>query len=484
MINLNLPSAIKKLLPQSGFARGVSVLVGGTASSQALTLLAAPLLTRLYTPEDFGLLAVYSGLLAIFVVVASLRYELAIPIPKSDTEAVNVLILSLLVVLLITGISAIMILVAGEQIADVLDTPKLASYFWLLPLGVFLSGIYNVFNYWAVRVKAFGDIAQTNISQTLATLVVQLLSFKLGSIALLFAQAGGQGVGSYRLACSAIKHKEFSSWSWAGVRVAAKRYKQFPLFSTWSGLFNTVGTQLPPLMFAALFSTSAAGLYMLAHRVLALPMSILGDAIGKVFFSNAAEAYREGRLGPMIKTMYRKLALFAMPATLLLVIAGPELFVLVFGHNWREAGEFARYMAPWLYMVFITSPLSTLFSILEKQRLGMIFQAVLLVVRLAAILIGAYVLNALLPTVILFSVISSLYYSALMIWICMVSDNRVSVIIKSTLYAFGKASICLLPVLLIILLSPVSLIWIYFALFISSVLLIYYYLCIFSSSYM
>lgn len=188
---MNLLNPIKKLCPQNSFARGVSILVGGTAGAQALMILAAPLLTRLYTPEYFGLLAVYSGLLAIFAVVASLQYELAIPLPESNSEAANVLVLSLLVVILMTGISAIMVLVAGEQMADVLNTPKLASYFWLLPLGVFLSGIYNIFNYWAVRTQAFGDIARTRVSQTLVTLVVQLLGFKLGGIALLLGQTGG-----------------------------------------------------------------------------------------------------------------------------------------------------------------------------------------------------------------------------------------------------------------------------------------------------
>lgn len=480
---MGLLNSIKKLLPKGQFARGVSVLVGGTAGAQALMVLAAPLLTRLYTPEDFGLLAVYGGLLALFCVIASLRYELAIPLPESNTEAANVLVLCLVIVLMMTGISAFMVFIAGEQIANALDTPKLASYFWLLPIGVLLSGCYDVFNYWAVRTKSFGDIAKTRISQTLATLAVQLLGYKLGGIALLFGQVGGRGVGSIRLARSAIQYKEFNSWSWPGVWQAAKRYKQFPIFSTWSGLFNTAGTQLPPLMFAALFSTGAAGLYALAHRVLAMPMSILGDAIGKVFFSNAAVAYREGRLAPMVEKVHRKLAEIAMPATLMLVIAGPELFALVFGQNWREAGEFARYMAPWLYMVFITSPLSTLFSVLERQRLGLLFQAALLVVRLIAILIGAYWLKALLPTVMLFSLVSALFWVGFLVWVCLVSGNQLAAIVRPTLMAFIKSLACLLPVLLATLMSPVSVFLLYIALGITGVLLALYYFLLYRKAY-
>lgn len=476
-------NSIKKVLPQNNFARGVSVLVGGTTGAQALMVLASPLLTRLYTPENLGILAVYSGLLAIFTVVASLRYELAIPLPESNTEAVNLIVLSMLVVLLMTSLSGIMVYVAGNQVASILGTPKLANYLWLLPIGVFLSGIYNIFNYWAVRTKAYGDIARTRISQTLSALAIQLLGYKFGGIALLFGQTGGQGVGSIRLARSAYKHKKFSSWSWIGVWLAAKRYKQFPVFSTWSGLFNAAGTQLPPLMFAAFFSASAAGFYALAHRVLAMPMSILGDAIGKVFFSNAAASHREGRLAPMVEKVHRKLAEIAMPATLLLVIAGPDLFALVFGNNWREAGEFSRYMAPWLYMVFITSPLSTLFSILERQRLGLIFQALLFVVRGAAIFIGTYWLQALLPTVMLFSAVSALIWIVFLIWVFGISGNKLTAMLKPTIMAGIKSLICLLPILLMLTISSYSQTLFYVALSTTGLLMSIYYFSLFRKAY-
>lgn len=476
-------SSIRKLLPKSAFARSVSVLVGGTAGAQALMVLASPLLTRLYSPDDFGLLAVYAGLLAIFGVISSLRYELAIPLPESNVEAANVLVLSLLVVLMMTGISAGMGLLVSEQVSQALNAPELVQYFWLLPVSVLLSGIYRVFNYWAVRTKAFGDIAKTRISQTLATLAIQLIGYKLGAIALLFGQASGQGVGSLRLARSAITREDAQSWSWSGVWTAAKRYKVFPVFSTWGGLFNTAGVQLPPLMFAAFFSSTAAGLYALAHRVLAMPMSVLGEAIGKVFFSNAAEAYREKRLAPLVEKIHGLLSEIAMPATLLLVIAAPEIFALVFGESWREAGQIARYMAPWLHIVFVSSPLSTLFEVMERQQLAMAFQAGLLTIRVVAILIGAYWLRALLPTVILFSLVSALFWIGFLVWVCCASGNRWSMIVKSTSSALVKAAVCLLPLSFAIVSSPLNQAWMYLAISISGLMFMVYYILLFRKVY-
>ena len=225
-----LTSIFKKALPKNAFARGVSVLVGGTVGAQVLMVLASPLLTRLYTPEDFGLLAVYASILSLFTVIASLRYELAIPLPEKDSEAAHVAILSLLIVGLITAISALVILIGGERLAQLINAPDMANYLWLIPVGVLAIGCYQVFNYWAIRTKSFGTIAKTKISQSLATLAVQLSGFKLGVLALMLGQTGGQSVGVMNLARPALKSPHFKGWQWSDLKKVAARYKSFPIF--------------------------------------------------------------------------------------------------------------------------------------------------------------------------------------------------------------------------------------------------------------
>jgi O-antigen/teichoic acid export membrane protein len=436
---------IGHLLPKNAFARGVSVLVGGTASAQVLLVLAAPLLTRLYSPEDFGLLAVYAGLLALVGVVSSLRYELAIPLPEDDREAANIAVLSLLLVAVSTLVSALLVLLFGDVIAGALGVPRLADYFWLLPVGVLLGGAYKVFNYWAVRTKRFTTIAGTTLRQALATIAIQLAAFKLGVLALLFGQVAGQSVGTARLGRPALATPPFKQVSWNGVGQAAGRYRRFPFFSTWEGLFNTAGLQLPPLMFAMIFGPVAAGLYSLANRVLSLPMSLVGTAIGQVFFSNAAEARRTGELGPLVSRLHAKLAHIGLPPTLLLLLLGPDIFALVFGAEWRQAGEFARWMAPWLYLVFVSSPLSTLFAIMEHQRQGLAFQVILLIARVLAILIGAWT-GKLTITIMLFSGASALCWLGFLFWIARLAGNRPGSMIAPTISAFGIALLCVTPV--------------------------------------
>nr|QLL91152.1 O-antigen flippase Wzx [Plesiomonas shigelloides] len=442
MIKLNLLNSIKKSFPQNAFARSVSVLVGSTVGAQALMILASPLLTRLYTPESFGLLAVYSGLLALFTVVASLRYELAIPLPESNTEAANVVVLSLLVVLLMTAISAVMIVLAGEQIAHALDVPKLVNYFWLLPVGVLLSGLYNVFNNWAIRTKHFGDIARTRISQTLATVAVQLLGYKLGNIALLFGQASGQGVGSLRLAVSTLKHKEFNSWSWKGVGIAAKRYKQFPIFSTWSALFNTAGAQLPPLVFAAFFNAGAAGLYALANRILQLPMTVIGGAIGQVYFSDLAEARIKGQLPKKIEQGAVGLIKLSFPAGFVFMYFAPDFFTWVFGVDWEVSGHAARWMVPWILLQFISSPLSMVFFVLEKENAGLVFQFGMFMARGASLIYGYYHYDFI-GALIAFSLVSAACYFLYAVSIFYVSGANVRIFLFEFLLELFKVMVML-----------------------------------------
>lgn len=457
MLNrLVLPA--RRLLPTQAFARGVSVLVGGTAGAQLLAIVAAPLLTRLYAPEDFGLLAVYGGLLALFTVVASGRYQLAIPLPETEREAAEVLVLSLAVVAVTTLAALLLVGLGGGALAARLGVPALTPWLWLLPLGVALAGGYQAVSHWAVRTRAYPALAATRIRQTLALLAIQFAASPLGGGGLLLGHAAGQGVGTLALARPALRAAAGHRVSRNGIWAAARRYRKFPLFSTWSGLFNTLGKQLPPLLFALLFSPVAAGLYALAHRVLAMPMSLIGEAVGKVFFSSAAQAQRRGELGPLVARVHASLAQIAMPAALALAIVGPDLFALVFGERWREAGEFARWMAPWLYLVFITSPLSHLFSVLERQGQGLAFQALLLGVRIAAIGIGA-AMEDLLLTVVLFSLGSAGCWIGFLGWIARLTGNRARTLVTPTLTALAWSLALLMPLLTAAWLAPAWLSW-------------------------
>lgn len=458
---LGVKYLLSRMLAKSTFIRHVIVLGGGTVGAQSILILASPVLTRLYSPEDFGLIAVFASLLAITLTIASMRYELAIPLPDNDQEAAYIVVLSLVILLVFVGLTTLIIWVFGDQIARLMNIPLLSTYLWFLPLGILLTGIYNVFSYWAIRVKSFPALARTKIIQAFSSVCVQISGVALGQISLLLGQVVGQASGVTTLSVMAVRKnwdlfRETKFINMAGV---AYRYRRFPLFSMCSGIFNTLGLYFPTLLFVTFFGTSAAGVYALANRVLTLPMSLIGTAVANVFFSSAAKASRTGRLAPLVARVQENLSQIAMPPTLLLIVVAPKIFELIFGLEWREAGSFARLMAPWLYCVFIASPLSTLFSVLEMQVHGLAFEIVLLSVRTGALVLGARMGNIMLA-IALYALGSFACWLWLLIWIMKVSGNRLSILAKSTVRCLVWACILISPQILAEILYAKGFIWI------------------------
>lgn len=421
---------LRGLLPDNAFARGVSVLVGGTATAQLLTILVAPFLTRLYSPEDFGLLAVYASLLALLGVVASLRYELAIPLPENDSDAANVAVLSLLLLGMSTIGTTALVIPTRTGIAHALGIPALANYLWLLPVGVLLGGIYNVFQYWQLRKKRFTTISGTKLRQAFAAIAIQLAAYKLGGVALLYAHVAGQSAGAISMSRPALAGHSFRNVTIRGVADAAKRYHRFPVFTTWAGLLNAGGLHFNLLLLNMFFGPVAAGTYTLAHRVLNTPMSVLGDAIRSVFFANAARAYRDATLARQVENLVARLTQLIAPILLIIAFAGDHIFSRVFGGEWADAGQLARYMTPWLLLQFSVGPLATTFAAIEKQHIGLMLQAQMFLARIAAIFLGALFGNIDLA-IILFSLASFLSYAVFLAFIARYTGARLAVLIAA-----------------------------------------------------
>lgn len=437
----------RNLLPKSKLGREISVLISGSAGAQLITLIGAPILTRLYPPESFGNLAVYSSILSLSVVISCLRFELAIPLPKDDLEAANTTILSLLLVIFSALVFSILIPFLGKPITSALNLEFFLPQLWFVPAGILLNGTYSVFNYWAIRKKTFSAMAGTKVTQSATSFLVTLSAYQFGTTALLVGHMLGQSIGTSKLGYLAFSETVFKKISWTGIKKVAHKYRDFPIYSTWEGFANTAGMQLPPLLFAGIFGNSAAGLYFLAHRVLTVPMQLIGSSIGQVFLSSAAEARRTGELGKLGAGLYQKLSHIGVPPMVLIMLVGPDLFQLVFGPEWTQAGVFARWMAPWLCFVFIGSPMSTLFAILGKQKSGMIFQFVLLLSRIFSIGVGAWN-NSLSLSILLFSATSFFCWMWFLFWIARSIGNPAAAIWKPIGSALIIGLACSAPVII------------------------------------
>jgi O-antigen/teichoic acid export membrane protein len=349
------------------------MLAGGTALGQAITVLVAPLLTRLYTPEDFGVLAVYTSTLGILSVIASWRYELAIPLSERDEDAANLLVLSIGIVALMSLLVGLGTWLGGEQIVQWLNAPGLRPYLWLWPIGVLLVGTYQVFNYWAVRKRAFDRIARTKINQGLGAVAIQTVFglLKLGPLGLLIGHVVGQGAGTTTLAILAHREdkKALHSISFGGVRRMARRYQRYPLLSSFSGLINSVGLQLPAILLASFYGLQVAGWFTLGQRVIGAPMALVGQAVSQVYLGEAAQLARQNpsSLRSLFLKAASRLLLLGLAPLGLLALSGPWLFAQIFGAGWRDAGIYIQVLSLMFLVQFVVVPLSQTLNILERQ---------------------------------------------------------------------------------------------------------------------
>ncbi|WP_165385766.1 lipopolysaccharide biosynthesis protein [Spiribacter vilamensis] len=444
-----LKKTARRLLPRNRFARSVSILAGGTAAGQIIVVAASPILTRLYSPEDFGVLAVFASLLGILGVIASLRYQLAIPLPETDEEAANVTALSLVVVLGMALLTAVIAIPFRQPIADALNTPLLADYIWLLPLGLLLMGIYQVFNYWAIRNKAFGVLAQTKLTQSVGMVVVQIGGYALGPIALLIGRIVGQAAGIFSLSTTVInKHRgQFLEVTFSKLAGSTKNHRSFPLISTWSGLCSSGGSQLPPLLIAVILGPGAAGFYALTNRVLSLPVGVISKSMGDVFYGEAIEANKRESLGFLVVDIYSKMVAASLPIAAVLFFSAPEAFRLIFGEDWAKSGELASWMILWVFFQVVTTPLGKVFLILDRHGSALLFQLAFLVTTVISIIIGGLWFEDLIVLVAIMATGRSAVYCFRLGKILKISEERIRELWHPIFSNLPYAALCASPVI-------------------------------------
>ena len=360
-------------LRSGGFLANVLVLAGGTGLSQLILILSSPILTRLYPPAEFGVLAVFSSSLGMLVVVATLRYEFALPLPTSSSMAMNLVVVNGVALLGTSALTGLVLWLFGPQILSWLSIPELGPFLWLLPVAMFIAGGAQSLSYWFVRQRQFDRITQSKVGQGFAIASSQLLMGWLGAGAagLIVGNVLGRAVGALILFFGLLKTggEYFRSISLERVKQAAWRYRRFPLISSWSGLLNQGGLQLPTLLFASFFGVEVAGWYGLAQRMAGVPITLVAYSVSQVYFGEASRLRNEDptAMRSLFLRVASRLLLFVGAPMLLLGLTAPWVFGFVFGEQWRLSGWYIVLLLPMFLGQIVVRPLSQSLNILERQ---------------------------------------------------------------------------------------------------------------------
>lgn len=390
---------MRRLLPQSAYARNVLTLMTGTSLAQAIPIAISPILTRLYSPEEFGRFALYMAVVMIASVLVTGRYELAILLPRQERDALHITALAMALSMVISTVLLLVVIFFAHPIAILLGDAELGHWLYWVPASTLLLGIYQSLNYWSNRKAQYTRLAISRTVQSGSAALAQLGSGYAGSgaVGLVGGQITGQVLATSVLARLIWREDQGLIRTLLPLRCVAlaKKYIDFPKYLIVAHGFNTASGQMPVLLLSALFNTTAAGFFTLTQRVMAAPMALVAGALGDVFRQEASQAYmHQGQCKAIYqKTFKRLLLISAVPFTIFFFVA-PTLFAWMFGEQWRVAGEYAQILTPMAFLQFITSPLSSMFMIAEKQRLDLLWQIFLLFMVIVSFVLGKFFSNA------------------------------------------------------------------------------------------
>ena len=402
---------IERIFFASRFGRRLTMLASSTVLGQLAVILAAPLLTRLYTPADYGAFVALTGLIVVFGVISGLRYEAAIPLCRVERDAAALVCVVILFSVAISLIIALALLVVGPWLAAVLGLAGREGVVWWLPAAVAAQGVFIAFDGWGIQQGRMRQLALSKITQGVALAVGQLVFGFLwhGSphglfLALVIAQFASVWPMLARI--DRVQRPYFLFPMLSDMRRLVMRYRQFPLYEIWARSFGTASEMLPGPFISAIFGAAASGHYGLAQRIIGAPVRLLGISAHQVYAAELTRLSHTDR--PALRALFnetiRHLLVVGLVYLFVIVAFGPYLFSLVFGKAWEESGEMARLLAPMYLALFVNRPIGYTVQFYERQDLGFRINLVSLVIVVVTFLLAHFDLLTLTHSILVVSV--------------------------------------------------------------------------------
>jgi O-antigen/teichoic acid export membrane protein len=369
---------INKLKLKSKFTLSIMTLVLGTTVAKAIPIVISPILTRIYSPEEFGLLILFMSILSILSVAASLRYESAIVQPADDEDAISLIAISILVTILVSAVLFIFINIFYAQIQELIGNNEIGFLKYWVPFAVLILGFNSSLYQWHVRKKKFSLCSRVDMSKGAVTAGGQLgLGVMMFPGGLMFGYLMGIVITFLLLLKSSIRNKDFLILMFNKKRLFqnVKKYKKMPKYSTWGALANNIASHMPTLVIAKFFLASL-GIFGLTFRVLTLPASLISQALSSVLLQKVAELHNGNthKIKILIIKIFLILSFIMIPFVGLIWFFGEDLFAFIFGEAWREAGVMASTLVFAVAIYFVVSPLSVVFLLNDHIKLGTLWQ--------------------------------------------------------------------------------------------------------------
>ena len=358
----------------------------GTGAAQLLVMALMPIMSRVYSTTEYGIFQVYASVVALVSAIATLRYDMAIMLPKEDSKA-RVLKSTVTWIAFFTGVLATAVCVLfAPWIAKLMNAPAIAPWLVLVGLSTFTLGEIAALSYWLNRKNRYTDMGKNRVLQSGVTAVAQILlglGKFLGVGGLVIGSLIGQVVSIFGLRRKTPDVREGPKPTRAERLALMRRYRRMPLLNAPTALVDAVRLNGITLLIGA-YSLSVLGQFSMAWRMVEVPAALISSALAQVFFQRLAVAER-GTMYRAAKQSIVRSAAFGILPFLTLYLISPWIFPFVFGEKWDMSGIYAQALIPWLFMNLITSPISTIFVVTERQHVMLIFSVLYAAVPLGVL---------------------------------------------------------------------------------------------------
>jgi lipopolysaccharide exporter len=443
-------SFIKKIyvdLKSNSFITNTLTLVSGSVISQAILVLISPLLSRLYSVEEFGVYALYLSILCIIVSFSTLKFDFAIIIPKDDTDAKGLFHLSILSSVFFSFLTFIFFTVLQILDIQLFHTESSMIIIAFLSLAVLFQSILLSLRFWANRIQKYKYLMWFPVISSFTTITINILFALTGmtDTGLILGNVLGFIVAVIYLSTRTSPKKWILSVD--KLKLLFSKYSRFPKFQAPAILLFTISLQIPVILLSLFFDTRVTGLYSFGHRVLQMPMFLVGMAVTQVYYKQISDKVNNGEsITDITKSVMKKIFLVVFLPMTLIIGFGDKIFSFVFGAKWNEAGLFASLLAPWMLMVFVATPFNNILVVLKKQKQNMYMNIIILFTTTATIVCGALILKNYLYTIILLGIVGFALWYCVCLYVSLQAKIKLKEYIVQTILYF---IILIIPVLIL-----------------------------------
>lgn len=415
----------------SDLARNIAILLTGTILAQIIPFVFSPILSRLYSPQDFGLLSIITSLSGILSVIVCGRFEQSIVLPEKDEAAISLISIAHRLALITTTVVLLILFFFNEHIAALLNIAQSSLWLFFVPLLMLFIGIQQCFNYWLIRKKAFKKISINKVVQTTSIAIISLLlGLKITSNGLL--------VG-YIIGCTILLIFSFYQALKTGYSTKAttsdtrnfnmRKYSDFPLYNTFPALLNAIASSLPIFYISHFYNQSITGYYNYTRLIILVPLSLIAMPMSQVYFERiVSKARNRETILFEIKRVFTILSLLALLFIIIIFCFGPWLFGFIFGNTWKISGEYARVLIFSYAIQFVITPLSTILTALNRIKLASLWPTIYFGLMLLLSFYKGEGINKFISLLTIIEVISYLTYGFLIYWAVKEYERKITII--------------------------------------------------------